>query len=175
MEIFFNIRGYDFKSVLKISIIAACISFGFMFFNAWISRYLHELFLAIIIVGIPYYFFITKIKNNLQGIDFKNNEIIINNISLPIHNIKSYQITNSLRLYFVLKINGKDGNNYTYYLPVSEKQKIESFFENSHITRHQFFSDLLPKYYLLIYVIFYFIVLGIVYYFGQQIYYFSKS
>ncbi|MFY1047409.1 hypothetical protein [Chryseobacterium sp. GP-SGM7] len=175
MENSFNTQGYDFKQIIRISTTTAYISFGFMFFNALISRYLHELFLAIIIVGIPYYFFVTKIKDTLQAIDFKNNEIIINKTSLLTHHIKSYHITNSLRLYFMLKINAKDRNDYTYYLPVSEKQKIESFFENNHMTKNHFFSDLLPKHYLLIYIIIYFIVLGVVYYFGQQIYYFSKS
>lgn len=175
MENFFNTHGYDFKLILKTSVIAACISFGFMIFNPWISRYLHELFLAIIVVGIPYYFFMKKNKDNLKSIDFKNDEMIINNTSLLTQNITSYRITNSLRLYFMLRINDKEGNQYIYYLPVSEKQKVESFFENIRVNKNQIFSDFLPKHYLLTYIAFYFIVLGIVYYCGQQMYYFLND
>ncbi len=175
MENFFNTQGYDFKLILKTSVVVACISFGFMIFSPWISKYLHELFLAMIIVGIPYYFFMKKIRNNLKSIDFKNKEIIVNTISLHTQDIISYRITNSLRLYFMLRINSKDGNKYIYYLPVSKKRKVESFFENNHINKNQLFSDFLPKHYLLIYIAFYFIILGIIYYCGQQIYYFLKS
>ncbi|WP_435523824.1 hypothetical protein [Chryseobacterium indoltheticum] len=170
-----NTKGYNFRLIMKYSLQAAMISLSIMLFSPILSKYIHELWFAIIIVGIPYYYFFTKIKSTTEVVSCSNNTIVLDNNTFDIEELSSYTIVSSLRLYFVMRITHKNGKDYTYYLPVTEKQNIESFFESRHISKSHVFSDYIAKYYLILYILTYFLMLGLVYYFGLQIYYLIKS
>ena len=171
-----NSRGYSFNYILKYSLIATTISFVIMLLSPILSKFLYELWFAIFIVGVPYYLFITKIKKSEEEIIFHENKIIVSDhVSLPIELIDSYKIMYALRLYFALRITLKNNKTYMYYLPISDKEKINTYFKLNNIKESTSIIDFLIKNYLILYILLYFFLLGSFYYLGQQIYYFIVS
>ncbi|WP_300670489.1 hypothetical protein [Soonwooa sp.] len=169
-----KVEAYNFKPIIKYSIIAALVSCCLIFVIPNFVRFLSELFAGIIIVGIPYGFFVQKIKKNEETLEVSFDEISINNKNLNPHDIGSYRIMNALRLYFILRINLKNGEQIVYYLPETAKENIRTFFNKNDIKESHLNIDFFIKNYLFIYVLAYVVVIGFSYYFGQQLYYFLK-
>lgn len=173
METSFKTKAYNFRIIRQVSLIALLISCGLMFFLPWISKYANALFLGIIVVGFPYSFFIKKMKDKEEILEFNHDSIISKEQTIQVSDIDSYRIINSLRLLFILRIKLKNNQKFVYYLPESDKENIKSYFIKAQ--EKSLKQDFLIKNYQFIYVLGFFAAIGFIYYAGQQIYYFVRS
>jgi len=167
-------EAFNFDRILLYSLYAALISFVLVVVSALLSHYFQPLWNAVFIVGIPYFFFVTKIKSSADDMIFKENQIIVNGKNIAIQDIEFFRIFDSLRLYFVLRINLKTGQQYIHYLPVSAKQDLENYFEKEGVRSSKGSFDFIAKYYSLLYVLPVIILLGLAYSLGTQLYYYLQ-
>lgn len=169
-----EIQVYDFKIILRYSIYAALISLLIMLFSYILSKYIHPLWFAIFVVGVPYSYFMNEMKKNIKTIIFTENEILFDTQAINLNTISSYRIFNALRLYFGLRFNLNTTNKYIYYVPVEYKESLSIYLKKNGIKETAFSSDFLIKHYLLLYLFIYFALLVLIYYVSFNLYYFFK-
>ena len=174
MEQHLQTQAYSFDRILLYSLYAALISFALMFASALLIRNIHPLWNAVVVIGFPYSLFVSKIKSRADDMIFEENQIIVNGKNIAIQDIEFFRIFDSLRLYFVLRITLKTGQQYIHYLPVSAKQDLENYFEKEGVRSRKGSFDFIAKYYCLLYVLPVMIFLGLAYSLGTQLYYYLQ-
>ena len=167
-------EAFNFDRILLYSLYVALISFALMFASTLLIRNIHPLWNAILVIGFPYSLFVSKIKSSADVIIFEDNQIILNGKNIAIQDIEFFRIFDSLRLYFVLRITLKTGQQYIHYLPVSAKQDMENYFEKEGVRSSKESFDFIAKYYSLLYVLPVMILLGLAYSLGTQLYYYLQ-
>lgn len=108
-------EAFNFDRILLYSLYVALISFALMFASTLLIRNIHPLWNAILVIGFPYSLFVSKIKSSADVIIFEDNQIILNGKNIAIQDIEFFRIFDSLRLYFVLRITLKTGQQYIHY------------------------------------------------------------
>lgn len=167
-----HVVAYDFGKIIKYSVYIFLMSFVLMFLSAMLLKYVHPLMNAMIVIGMPYGIFVTLVKKNADVINFKDGEIILKDRKIALDSMESCHLFDALRLYFALRITLKTGQHYIYYLPIDVKEDISVYINQLDLPTSKRLVDFIAKYYALLYVLPFLILLGLAYYLGTQVLYF---
>lgn len=167
-------EAYNFDQVRRYSLYTALISFVLMFFTTMWMNNSYPLWHAIVVIGMPYSYFVSRIKKSPEQIIFEENQILLNGRGILFEDIESYHLFESLRLYFVLRITLKTGQRYMYYIPIVVKPEIETYFDKEDLPSSKGNFDFIARYYSLLYALSVTIFLMLIYSFAIQFYYFLR-